>query len=70
MHKPSMTGLVASMDANFTRYAAFSSIQSPRLEIIDKLDKMMDVSVISVFMEPVFELASLSAISGRLDEIW
>lgn len=38
-----MTGLVASMDEHVSRYAAFSSVQDPRTEIIVELEDMMTV---------------------------
>ncbi|OBZ75793.1 Protein argonaute-1 [Grifola frondosa] len=39
--RPSLTGVVASVNADATIYTAFSNIQEPRREIIDKLDDMM-----------------------------
>jgi eukaryotic translation initiation factor 2C len=45
MHRPSMTGLVASVDLEFSRYAAFSRLQNPRTEIIERLNEMFNVII-------------------------
>jgi len=40
--KPSVTGLVFSYDEGATRYAALTDIQQPRVEVIEKLQEMME----------------------------
>lgn len=42
-NRPSMTSLVASLDMDCTKYAAFSSIQKPRVEKIEALEAMFKV---------------------------
>ena len=42
-NRPSMTSLVASLNGDCTQYAAFSSIQMPREEIIADLGQMLEV---------------------------
>jgi eukaryotic translation initiation factor 2C len=44
VNRPSMTGLVGSLDRHFGRFAAFSRLQNPRTEIIENLQQMMVVS--------------------------
>jgi len=43
--KPSVTGLVFSYDAGATKYAALTEIQQPRVEIIESLQKMMEIAL-------------------------
>jgi hypothetical protein len=40
---------VSSFDVTFTRYAAFTKVQAPRMEVIEELEDMFLVSVFSVF---------------------
>lgn len=47
MHRPSMTGLVASVDLEFSRYAAFSRLQNPRTEIIERLNEMFNEALVA-----------------------
>lgn len=42
--RPSIASLVASFDPTFSRYAAFTRVQSPRQEVIEELDDMFFVS--------------------------
>lgn len=42
-NRPSMTSLVASLNGDCTEYAAFSSIQMPREEMIADLGSMLEV---------------------------
>jgi len=44
-NRPSMTSLVASLNDDCTQYAAFSSIQAPRQEIIADLKKMLEDAI-------------------------
>ncbi|KZT73857.1 Piwi-domain-containing protein [Daedalea quercina L-15889] len=44
-NRPSMTSLVASLDEDCTKYAAFSSVQAPRVEIIENLRKMLEKAI-------------------------
>ncbi|KAI0731968.1 Piwi domain-containing protein [Fomitopsis betulina] len=44
-NRPSMTGLVASLNVDCTDYAAFSSIQQPRLERIEALEEMFKLAI-------------------------
>jgi len=43
--KPSVTGLVFSYDPGATKYAALTEIQQPRVEIIESLQKMMEIAL-------------------------
>jgi eukaryotic translation initiation factor 2C len=38
--RPSIASLVSSFDATFSRYAAFTRVQSPRVEVIEELEDM------------------------------
>ncbi|KAH9965047.1 Piwi domain-containing protein [Lactifluus volemus] len=38
--RPSIASLVASVDHTFTRYAAFTKVQAPRMEVIEELEDM------------------------------
>ncbi len=45
-----MAGLVASVDKNASQYVATTSIQSPRVEIVENLTNMLMVSLVQVTM--------------------
>jgi eukaryotic translation initiation factor 2C len=53
--KPSFTGLVFYYDQGATRYAALMEIQQPRVEIIELLQKMMEIVMPMFGSEPWFE---------------
>ncbi|KAI0292287.1 Piwi domain-containing protein [Russula brevipes] len=38
--RPSIASLVSSFDATFSRYAAFTRVQTPRVEVIEELEEM------------------------------
>ncbi|KAI0305799.1 Piwi domain-containing protein, partial [Multifurca ochricompacta] len=38
--RPSIASLVSSFDATFSRYAAFTKVQVPRMEVIEELEEM------------------------------
>ncbi|KAN0105332.1 Piwi domain containing protein [Russula decolorans] len=40
MGRPSIASLVASFDPTFSRYAAFTRVQTPRVEVIEELEDM------------------------------
>ena len=41
--KPSIAALVSSFDVTFSRYAAFTRVQTPRMEVIEELEDMFFV---------------------------
>ncbi len=43
-HRPSMTGLVASVDPNIVHFTSSARVQQPRVEMIQDLEEMMFVS--------------------------
>jgi len=47
-NRPSIASLVASFDPTFSRYAAFTRVQTPRVEVIEELDDMFFVSTSTV----------------------
>jgi eukaryotic translation initiation factor 2C len=48
MGRPSIASLVASFDPTFSRYAAFTRVQTPRVEVIEELEDMFFVSTSTV----------------------
>lgn len=47
MDKPSIASLVSSFDVTFSRYAAFTRVQVPRVEVIEELEDMFQVSIVA-----------------------
>ncbi|KAH9983910.1 Piwi domain-containing protein [Russula compacta] len=45
MDKPSIASLVSSFDATFSRYAAFTRVQAPRVEVIEELEDMFQTAL-------------------------
>jgi hypothetical protein len=41
--RPSIASLVSSFDSTFSRYAAFTRVQPPRVEVIEDLEEMFIV---------------------------
>lgn len=48
--RPSVAGLVASMDEHFTQYGAITSIQPPLKEIIEEIDPMIEKALQNFFV--------------------
>jgi hypothetical protein len=46
--RPSITGLVSSVDENFCQYVASCNVQTPREEIIADLQSMVEVINLSI----------------------
>lgn len=46
--RPSIASLVSSFDATFSRYAAFTRVQSPRVEVIEELEDMFLVRTLTL----------------------
>lgn len=53
--RPSIASLVSSFDATFSRYAAFTKVQSPRVEVIEELEDMFLVRSLT-FLRVAFNL--------------
>ena len=47
--RPSIASLVSSFDVTFSRYAAFTRVQAPRVEVIEELEDMFFVSTVTNF---------------------
>lgn len=47
--RPSIASLVSSFDNTFSRYAAFTKVQTPRVEVIEDLEDMFLVSPVTIF---------------------
>lgn len=61
--RPSIASLVSSFDPTFSRYAAFTRVQTPRVEVIEELDEMFFVSTSTVSKRCIYSPTRIDRIA-------